>query len=70
MVWIFHLDAKNEENSENLTRPALKFTRSCERVSGILHPCFNVLPLCLQVFKMDFNPCPAETECTMPLQTV
>ena len=30
---------KSEESSENLTRPALKFTRKCEWVTGILHPC-------------------------------
>ena len=51
MVLIFHLDAKNgesEESSENLTRPALKFTRKCECASGILHPChiyiFHIFP--------------------------
>ena len=29
---------KKKRSSENLTRPALNFTRKCEQGSGILHP--------------------------------
>ena len=53
IVYIFHLDAKNEETVKkilkNLTCPTLKFTRKCKRASGILHPWLVMLNLDIHV---------------------
>ena len=37
--------ARKGERGSYFTRPNPKFTRQCERASGILHPCLWEIPL-------------------------